>query len=470
MKLHVASSLILLLLFSCTQESIETTTSSGGYADAPLNEATLFIDKEPLCLSPDDAKNVAVLFCSGNKTGSRANDINPSDVTVQTVMDSTLNVPLLYIVNYKDGKGYAIISANKKNAPILAYADEGNFKLGNDPGSTNYLEIFKAQSKDAHLDTSDSLRIKHALEWAVFEKAEQTNTRASNTDIQQMIQKEIDRKTKLGYTYIGTITSASAYLSDHEYQLLLKDISTHSDPNYNYQEVSLFFIKKTTTEIGPLIGTKWHQDEPFNVDAPNKLAGCVPIAVGQIVYYYKYPAKYDWSQIYLYPVLNEAFKYFITDIRNLCDVEYKPGGTGSNYKKVLKAFSFYLGYRANDNGIPDNTKLRNEVTAKRPVFICGENETTGHAWVCEGYQSYNYLGSISMIGNRHVLPTGEGPYSDYTVHIHSTPSLNLQEREFYYMNMGWGGLNNGWYRSNTDISNPEINFPKSQKIITVKRP
>lgn len=82
--------------------------------------------------------------------------------------------------------------------------------------------------------------------------------------------------------------------------------------------------------------TNWHQGYPFNVDAPNKLAGCVPIAVAQITYYHKYPSKYNWSQIGVNPVLNDAFSYFIKDIRNLCEVKYEANGTGSNHLKAKK--------------------------------------------------------------------------------------------------------------------------------------
>lgn len=61
-------------------------------------------------------------------------------------------------------------------------------------------------------------------------------------------------------------------------------------------------------QIGPLINTKWHQGYPFNVEAPNGYAGCIPVAVAQMAYYYKNPAKYNWNQIYSTPILNDAFK------------------------------------------------------------------------------------------------------------------------------------------------------------------
>lgn len=177
------------------------------------------------------------------------------------------------------------------------------------------------------------------------------------------------------------------------------DVSTHTDRSYNYEDVSLFFIKSYNLEqIGPLINTKWHQRYPFNIDAPNGYAGCIPVAVAQITYYYRYPAKYNWNLIYPNPILNDAFKYFITDVRNLCKVKYESDGTGSNYEKAWKAFQS-SGYNVTKAGLPDLIKLRNEMKTKSPVYIQRENSQTGkgHAWVCEGYQNVRYEGVHIMV-------------------------------------------------------------------------
>ena len=46
-----------------------------------------------------------------------------------------------------------------------------------------------------------------------------------------------------------------------------------------------------------------------------------------------------------------------------------------------------------------------------------------------------------------------------------------QYGEFYYMNLGWNGDNNGWYRANTYYAaKPDSLFMYDQKLITVKKP
>ena len=48
----------------------------------------------------------------------------------------------------------------------------------------------------------------------------------------------------------------------------------------------------STKKVGPLLTTEWHQDYPFNRYTPIKgkkhaPAGCVPIAIAQVVNYHQ---------------------------------------------------------------------------------------------------------------------------------------------------------------------------------------
>ena len=62
-------------------------------------------------------------------------------------------------------------------------------------------------------------------------------------------------------------------------------------------------------------------------------------------------------------------------------------------------------------------------------------------------------------------------YSDYPVTVYPPSTLaNGIYGEYFYMNMGWGGENNGWYRSNTyNASDSEHSYTTDQKIITVEK-
>jgi len=63
-------------------------------------------------------------------------------------------IPLYYIINYKDNGGFVVLSADKRCMPILAYSDKGFFNKENISGglrdwierSKGYVEMMKADT------------------------------------------------------------------------------------------------------------------------------------------------------------------------------------------------------------------------------------------------------------------------------------------------------------------------------------
>ena len=463
------------LLFSCSQESPADIANE---ENAMVFDESMLIDKETMNLTSADAEKMAIRFGSLDNGFKSRSNLSTGSLEISQILDQNTGKSLAFIINRGNDEGFMIVSATKTVSPVLAFSDIGKFDVNADPAAKSYLEGYKCMIMDANESDVDSLRRIHAAEWAVFEKSEkQPKSRASYAEIEKMIETQIAKKKAQGYSYIGKVGGTSYYLSPTDYQNLMRDIKEHSDPQYDYEYVSLFFIKSWDFQtIGPLIGTNWQQSvSPFNYNAPNGIAGCVPIAVAQILYYYKFPSLYDWKNINQRPVLNDAFKLFITDVRNRCKVEYKSDATSATDENACKAFNG-LGYNAKEAGLPDFIKLRNELTQYRPVYISGRNENrkVGHAWVCEGYKNVKYDGVISMvIDPKWGEPDEPGSlYFDYAVNVYPPSSMDQnQYGEFYYMNLGWGGRNNGWYRANTyNASSPDSSYMSKQNMIIVKKP
>ena len=476
--------------FSCSQERLtDVADDTLSVEEVSATTQSLLIDKDAESLTSQDAKNVAALFRSksGEVSSRSASTLASESMSIETIIDDTTSEPLLYIVNWTNDGGFVVVSASKKCFPVACYSETGSFSLDADPASKSYLEGYKSLVRDALNDTSDSLRARYALEWSVFEQSgsalADVSSRATSSDIQDMIDEEIATKTALGYTYIGKITAAADYLTATDYAALIEDVSTHTDSDYDYEEVSLFFIKTyTSTSIGPLMGTEWCQDEePFNVDADNNLAGCVPIALGQIVYYHKYPEdRYDWDEMTSISEDNEAFIYFIKDIRRLCNVKYKTGATSSSYKDALNALDS-LNYEATLDESPTASSLSSSIKSYNPVYMRGtryeelendELDTISHAWVCEGYEKIAYKGVISMIPDvkYSLVSTSSSLYQEYTFSITNTTLIDTSlYGDFFYMNMGWKGKCNGWYRSNAYIDDDGHSYLYNQKIILIEK-
>lgn len=457
---------LVFLVFSCSEEDYPDGKNKS--SDVPqastVSKESLFIDKEALSINSDDAKNVALLFSSTISSDiTKSSDL--ASMTVRTVTDSVSNKPVLYIVNYGNDRGYTIISATKKYNPILAYSDKGHFDLEKAEASRFYIDGYKSEILATESCKSDSLLKKYALEWAMFEKPEEEQSTKSSAGTEALIKEEIRKKEALGYKYIGKLSALSYYLSAEDYQKTKRDICTYTDPQYNCEEVSLFFIKGKGKEVGPLIKTTWHQNSPFNIGTPNGHAGCVPIAIAQIAYYHKYPAKYNWNAIPLYPSpygdTSEIVR-LMKDIRSYCKVKYKSDGTSSTYDKAFDALKT-LGYKPEKGGVPDFINLRNEIEHYRPVYIRGGSSDGGHAWVCEGWKDADMNGVVSVIISDRFKSS---LYEDYTVKV----SVGGKTGHFFYMNFGWRGSDDGWYRANSAKAyTNEYEFLDDQKIIIIKK-
>ena len=216
-------------------------------------------------------------------------------------------------------------------------------------------------------------------------------------------------------------------------------------------------------KVNPMLTTVWGQDSPFNDACPrsrwfifDKLkkgpAGCVPIAVAQIIAYHEYPknlrcnsVNVDWKGIKEIYNINdkpyyststesnrEGLAQLVRNIGDKCHTIYKPTwafALPSNAKNCISNYfntnaSLHLGYDKNEN------KITNMLDNGNPVFIASiSGIVSGHAWVIDG--SINQTRTTKIIDNS----TGE------------TINSSTEERLLLHCNWGWHGKCNGYYVS-----------------------
>ncbi len=406
-KCRFAIGLVAAVLVGCSQsDSIVETENL-----APLTDNASFIDRNTIDISASDASKVANMFTGRSKTLSRSNGIGD----VQAISDETDGTPLLYVVNDADGSGYTLVSATKKCAPVLAYSDEGAFSVIPGGPTEFYLNIYKEAIRAAIADQSDSLRKQYALDWAMFEAPESTDmSRASVTNLSTDKQNHIAEMEAKGYRYVGNVTGAKEFLPTSEYQALLNDVTAHANPQYNLEEATMFFLKENNQEVGPLLETRWYQSKPFSMNAPNHVAGCLPVAIAQIMYYHKQPTSINWNAIPIYPGSdNQVIGQLLTDIRRIGNAEYvygespNPGETKMSMTNGATVLNGY-GYTANYNKTTDVNTIYNQLFYnKNPQILCGQNKNStqeSHAWVVDGVKRNGYLGIISFVPGMGVLP------------------------------------------------------------------
>lgn len=480
MKKSLLLTLLFIFITSCSEE-LEIIRSEKEKQTKDLSNP-LLIDRNTAKITPEDASNISLLFFSQENKGFKTKSQSSSNVI--TVKDS-LDNPLFYIINYQSNNGFILISATKKYQPILAYSNEGYFDINNlNSGIELFLDSYKKNIKYSISNTSDSLRLKYAIEWSLFEKplSEKQEKANTSTDINSLRQKEIEKWTAQGYD-CHSFGAAQYLISPDKYPGFMQDICNHTYPEYDCNSVNLLLIKRTSENIGPLMRTTWNQRAPFNVDAPNKLAGCVPIAVAQIANYHQWPNSYNWNQISSYYDSNTGYgssetTRFIKDVRNYCEVEYKSDGTASNHNKAVKAFN-KLGYTAILKDFDFNSKydVISEIRAKRPIYMDGKRDLVpvfeipynGHAWVCDGYQATSTQYAVAMLSNDLFMPNKPGT-PEYVFHSGFTETTG-----YFHMNWGWGasyqGINyqNGWFYTDRANPTPEYNYQYGRHFIIVKK-
>ncbi len=170
----------------------------------------------------------------------------------------------------------------------------------------------------------------------------------------------------------------------------------------------------TRQQKGPFLTTYWDQHAPFNSQCPKKgdqhcLAGCVPIAIGQIINYHRKDdhKSYNWEWIKDTKEHPDAVAEFIHDIGLAAHTEYGLKGSSTSDDNALRYFkeAGYSYYRLMDYNY---TTLKENIDWGYPVYLsaCQVYERRkkgvyfiirwgwkhydyyddGHAWVADGYK------------------------------------------------------------------------------------
>ncbi len=235
--------------------------------------------------------------------------------------------------------------------------------------------------------------------------------------------------------------TSSAYYDDWNYYL-------------NYNPALLYNGLNNTKIVSPLLSCKWNQDSPYNSACPahssgpggHCYAGCVSIAMAQIMYYYNAPVSGTGSHTYQHPhfgpltanfgntiydyanMANTATGYSTAAISELIyhcgvsvDMYYRPDGSSASSSTAYQSFMQYFNFVSCADYIskymwaPEDwdSVLMENLDLGRPLYYSGSGSSGGHAFVCDGYMG----------------------------------------AEHYHFNWGWGGYNDGFfYLDNIEFS------------------
>lgn len=344
------------------------------------------------------ALKIAERYVFGSvQTRSETHAVNNSFIYTPAIVTrgSDEMVPSFYIINFDDNKGYAVVSMDKRMTPVYAYSEHGNINktdIEKDPGWKCFFSAATSYCKsELKLDTT-KLRFK----------------------LDDPIEK------------YGDVAAAITEI---------------------YNGVECKILRSMTYDtIVPKLTTEWEQCRPYNMYFPedkengleydNKVAtGCVPIALGQIMTYFRHPEKYNVHKYDWNAILSQSMYYWGDDFKEGCkqtamllrdiadaseinieDIKDVVGLSFEHAKKIMNRF----GYNYNVGGFSADIVWKS-LFEDHPVFIRGgaANYAAGHAWVIDGGRSETITTKYY-----HAYP----PY----------PIFDTTSSTVYYFHCNWG--------------------------------
>lgn len=304
---------------------------------------------------------------------------------------------LVYLVDLGEGNGSAVLGADDRLEPVIAVYDTKKITVEdlvpNEPARTLTLDdLYCPEDDDYYLGIS------------------------TPPDPEESFQMD----NILLFEYIGAVEIID------------------NGGNVHTKETGWF----CTEFIPPMLTTLWHQSSPFSDRTPgNYPAGCVAIAVAQIMAYNEFPKNYcDWELAKQYDpyaannrddVCLELAK-LSENIGRGCHIKYNFFWSGESFATPAKAKRFLrdIGYTGTSRHVGyDDSLIKDKLRADCPVFIGALTpNSSGHSWVIDGM--------ISEVNKVDVYCSNNYLRTEY------------KKRLLLHCNWGWRGSSDGYFVSN----------------------
>lgn len=318
-----------------------------------------------------------------------------SDIVNATRSSEEIDIDnLLYIVEFEDGQGSAVIGADRRVESVYAVLDESVLTVQDFENAANGVETDDISTYTAGLIAQS----------------------AANSVYSVIIPPEVD---------------------------LTYDV-------YDYEAHT-----SVVTYITPMLNTKWGQGEPYNNNYgvyedengyPHRApAGCGVIAAGQFITHlrpsttitlnghthsYADMAQVTFTNNAINPILIQKIAQFIYDLSVEMDATYSYNGTNVSPNELKKIFRKAGLWSVSAIDI-DKDKICEMLADSKPVTTYGYTSAgEGHAWIIDG-RKLTQTNVIKVTYRDDVVISREYQYSYLTDYIHC--------------NFGWDGNCDGYY-------------------------
>ena len=389
--------------------------------DEPNNQPPQQDPEEVIYYTPkrtiSQAIEIAQMAVQNEQAISRSERTVKGQTSVKAIVKQTSRSEsdtLLYVVQYEDNRGFALISVPTNVEPVIALIDYGSFE-------------------DETLSNNEGFQF--------------------------------------------TLDAAKEYVSqkgildpDIPEPIIPKPITPAPIPFYDVT------INPTPKKV-PTVKVTWGQGWPENMYASNHYAGCGPVAIAQILSVHELPTfmKYtfnerknemefiDWAGLKKHIGVFVGYEPTANDITvhnsyycNVADAihvslgsiirqiglegkaSYEKDGTGLSYSKACSILKNYLSGKRLKEWNNDTQLFNDMVNAENPVaYIQGftkpkdGEESKGHAWVADG------TWSIGTEVWHYVY--------NFTTKLYEVQEITGKNNKYVHYNWGWNGTGNGYF-------------------------
>ena len=310
---------------------------------------------DPKMVNKKELNRVIIDHLMGDSDKSRSS----LGYTVSTIKDDNGN-DAIYVVNFANDGGFVLVSAVKNYYPILAYSDYGNFDVSraSNLGTEKWIESAKSFIQHSDTINQDTIANYHSI-WRKYElrrtqKFVQSRSCPDEYQLQQIFQDSISSwmaNSDYNIIWYGDPITGDESQDQQICQDAIDAVYPHYEEEAERFIVGLESVETTTEHIGVNIQTKWNQDGGFNqtfplIEGTNKraYAGCAPVAVGQVMYYYKHPNYFNWDDMPLYSGTATTSNFLLALVnkaKQYGSVSIKKDGTGMTLSQISHVLNDY---------------------------------------------------------------------------------------------------------------------------------
>ena len=402
--------------------------------DEPVPTPQTNTPENPYKITPEEAQSTVMEFLETFDQSDLTRSAAPRRIcnvkalrnsaagTRAALGENALNLDtLMYVVNFSDSAGYALVAADKRTTPILAIIESGNY------------------------------------------------------DFNQLVQEENE-----GFLMFLEQAIDRVEIDINEYDETQQNAITRAATSKGWT---------LSDRVQPILKTKWGQGNVYDRNAygkycPNKVAGCGPIAIAQILSHYQTVKQFSWTgdnnTIHNVTINWERVMQDNQNRGGRLNANYTPEsmneiahlaryvgiGTKAKYKfekdslqnstgieqdNAIKWLNKHSGLIAKDWEYYNESKIIGAIKEGDPVLACGYSHKTkawikkrryknGHAWVYDGYvtaekdgQRHNMVhcnwgwdGRKNGFYIAHIFDTNVGP------EVYETELTRAKGTDFYY--------------------------------------